>query len=130
MGPISSNLRHENIIGYTKELDGSLKLEQLDTSLDVRLREPQQLTLFQKLVVMRHVAQALTYLHNLARPVLHLNVQPSSIQLGSKAGIFAKLGQFGVSGWADELSAKHETGAYRTNFSSFSQKCSYFNLKN
>lgn len=61
------------------------------------------MTLFQKLVVMKHIAQALSYMHGLVRPILHLNVQPSSIQLGSKGGVLAKLGQFGVSGFADEL---------------------------
>lgn len=61
------------------------------------------MTLFQKMVVMRHVAQALAYLHGLPKPILHLNVQPSSVHLGSKAGIIAKLGQFGVACVADEL---------------------------
>ena len=109
---LCSLLRHENVIGYTKGLDGTMKLEHLDTSLDLRLREPQQMTLFQKLVVMKHVAQALTYLHGLPRPILHLNVQPSSIQLGSKAGVLAKLGQFAVSGFADELGSVFPTSSY------------------
>ena len=91
------------MIGYTKELDGSIVIEKLDTTLDQRLKEPPQLTLFQKLVVMKHIAQALTYLHGLARSILHLNIQPSSIQLGSKAGIIAKLSQFGVCGYAEDL---------------------------
>lgn len=80
-----------------------MTIERMDTSLDSRLKEPQQMTLFQKLVVMKHVAQALAYLHGLPRPILHLNIQPSSVQLGSKGGVLAKLGQFGVSGFADEL---------------------------
>lgn len=101
---ILTQLRHENIVGYTKGLDGHVELEKLDATLEQKLKEQQQMTLFQKLVVMKHIAQALTYLHGLARPLLHLNVQPSSIQLGSKAGIIAKLCEFRVAGFADELS--------------------------
>lgn len=84
----------------------------MDTSLDLRLREPQQMTLFQKLVVMKHIAQALSYMHGLVRPILHLNIQPSSVQLGSKAGVLAKLGQFGVSGFADELGSVFPVSSY------------------
>lgn len=106
-----TQLRHENILGCTKELNGTVTLERLDTTLDMKVKESLQMTLFQKLVVMRHVAQALAYLHGLPRTILHLNVQPSSIQLGSKAGIIAKLGSFGVACYADELLPLTPTGS-------------------
>lgn len=99
---ILSQVRHENIIGFTKLHDGSFLIEKLDTTLDKRIAESTQLTLFQKLSVARDIAQALTYLHGLARPVYHLNVQPSSIHLGCRPGVVAKLASFGVAGIKDE----------------------------